>query len=128
MSPASQLAVAAIALAAIVLWIALSPPSRNDLAGGDEGCYGTMARNVLAGPRFLVSPALTPLGPPGDKPPLYPAVLTPFIRALGPTEAALRLPSLLLAAIVVVATTMLAGRVAGAWGAIATAGFLVSLP
>jgi 4-amino-4-deoxy-L-arabinose transferase-like glycosyltransferase len=128
MSPRPRAAVLAIALAALALWIGLSPPHRNDVVGGDEGYYGVMARNALAAPRFLVSPALTPLGPPGDKPPLYPALLALFVRGLGPTEAALRLPSLLCAALIVVCLASLVARAAGAWGAIATAGFLVSLP
>jgi 4-amino-4-deoxy-L-arabinose transferase-like glycosyltransferase len=126
--PSPAVAVAAIALAALALWIALSPPQRNDVVGGDEGYYGTMARNVLASPRFLASPALTPLGPPGDKPPLYPALLAAFVRIMGPTAAALRWPSLLSALIVMLCVGALAGRAAGAAGATTATLFLASLP
>jgi len=120
--------VVAIALAAVALWAALSPPGANDVAGGDEGYYGTMARNILADGRYLVSPAQTPLGPPGDKPPVYPALLALSVRLLGPTEAALRWPSLLFSGLVVIATALLAGRAAGGAGAIAAAAFLATLP
>jgi 4-amino-4-deoxy-L-arabinose transferase-like glycosyltransferase len=58
--------------------------------GGDEGYYGTMARNVLASPRQAVSTSLTPLGAAGDKPPLVPILIAPFVRAWGPTPAAPR--------------------------------------
>ncbi len=123
-----RLAAAVTVLGALALWIALSPPAANDVAGGDEGYYGVMARNALADPRYLVSPAQTPLGPPGDKPPLYPAMLALSVRALGPGAAALRLPSLLLAALVALGAAALAARAAGPWAALATAGFLVTLP
>ena len=52
-------------LAVSALWLALSPPAANDLIGGDEGYYGTMARNVLASPAQAVSTSLSPLGLPG---------------------------------------------------------------
>lgn len=77
-------------LAVLALWLAWSPLGANDLVGGDEGYYGTMARNVLASPRYLVSSSLRPLGPPGDKPPLYPALLALSVGVLGPTATALR--------------------------------------
>ena len=74
--PRSPLAAIALGiLVAIGGWLVLSPLDANDLVGGDEGYYGTMARNVLASPRYLASTSLSPLGPPGDKPPLYPALL-----------------------------------------------------
>jgi 4-amino-4-deoxy-L-arabinose transferase-like glycosyltransferase len=120
--------VVAIALAAVALWAALSPPGANDVAGGDEGYYGTMARNILADARYLVSPAQTPLGPPGDKPPVYPALLAVAVRLLGPTEAALRWPSFLFSGVVMVAVALLAGCAAGGTGAIAAAAFLATLP
>jgi 4-amino-4-deoxy-L-arabinose transferase-like glycosyltransferase len=120
--------VVAIALAAVALWAALSPPGANDVAGGDEGYYGTMARNILVDARTLVSPAQTPLGPPGDKPPVYPALLSVAVRLLGPTESALRWPSLLFSGLVVIAAALLAGRAAGGAGAIAAAAFLATLP
>ncbi|HEY2955732.1 MAG TPA: glycosyltransferase family 39 protein [Candidatus Eisenbacteria bacterium] len=128
-SPArTHLLAATIALAAVALWSALSPPGANDVAGGDEGYYGTMARNVLADPRQLVSPSLSPLGPPGDKPPFYPALLALAVRLLGPTAAALRWPSLLFSGVVIWATAALAMRAAGAWAGLAAAAFLACLP
>ena len=120
--------VVAIALAAVALWAALSPPGANDVVGGDEGYYGTMARNILADARYLASPAQTPLGPPGDKPPVYPALLAIAVRLLGPTEAALRWPSLLCSGVVIVAIAWLVASAAGAAGAIAAALFLATLP
>ena len=120
--------VVAIALAAVALWALLSPPGANDVAGGDEGYYGTMARNILADARYLVSPAQTPLGPPGDKPPVYPALLAVAVRMLGPTEAALRWPSLLFSGLIVIAIARLAACAAGAAGGIAAAAFLATLP
>jgi mannosyltransferase len=120
--------VVAIAIAAVALWAALSPPGANDVAGGDEGYYGTMARNILADARYLVSPAQTPLGPPGDKPPVYPALLALAVRVMGPTEAALRWPSLLCSGLVILATALLAASATGVAGAIAAAVFLATLP
>jgi 4-amino-4-deoxy-L-arabinose transferase-like glycosyltransferase len=120
--------VVAIALAAVALWAALSPPGANDVAGGDEGYYGTMARNLLADARYLASPAQTPLGPPGDKPPVYPALLALAVRLLGPTAAALRWPSLLCSGVVIIAVAWLTASAAGAAGAIAAAAFLATLP
>jgi 4-amino-4-deoxy-L-arabinose transferase-like glycosyltransferase len=127
-SPRAAAIVLAIVLGALALWVALSPPGANDVVGGDEGYYGVMARNVIAHARYLVSPSQSPLGPPGDKPPLYPAMLALSVRLLGPTAGALRWPSLALAAVVALATAAFVARAAGVWGAIATALLLVSLP
>ena len=79
-----------VVMAIGVLWLVLSPPGANDLVGGDEGYYGTMARNVLASPRQAVSTSLSPLGPAGDKPPLVPMLMAPFVKAWGATPAAAR--------------------------------------
>ncbi|HKQ57320.1 MAG TPA: hypothetical protein VJY35_05595, partial [Candidatus Eisenbacteria bacterium] len=106
--------VRAAALAAVlgvgVLWVVWSPPDANDLVAGDEGYYGTLARNLLAAPDQRLSPSLTPLGPPGDKPPFYPALLAIPVAVLGPTAAALRWPSLVLSLLVAIATGALAAR------------------
>lgn len=125
---APRWAPAAIVLAGIACWLAWSPLGANDLVGGDEGYYGTQARNILAAPRQLVSPALTPLGPPGDKPPLYPALLALSVGAFGPNETALRWLSILAAACTVLCVAGLVRRAAGPWGAAAAAAFLVTLP
>lgn len=69
----------------------------NDLVGGDEGYYGVMARNALHGIRHLLNPSLSPLGPPGDKPFAYPAVLSLGLRVGGVREASLRVPTLFFA-------------------------------
>jgi 4-amino-4-deoxy-L-arabinose transferase-like glycosyltransferase len=114
--------------AAIAGWLAWSPLGANDLTGGDEGYYGTMARNALASPHYLVSPSLSPLGPPGDKPPLYPALLALSIRAFGPTEGALRWLSILAAGCLALSLAWLVRRAAGPWGGAAAAAFLVCLP
>jgi 4-amino-4-deoxy-L-arabinose transferase-like glycosyltransferase len=120
------LAVAALVALCLVGWFVASPPWANDLIGGDEGYYGTMARNVLAGPRWIVSPSLTPLGPAGDKPPLYPLMLAASIAAGGVTETSLRWPTLVFAGLIALACAMLTARLAGwRWGALATVILLV---
>jgi 4-amino-4-deoxy-L-arabinose transferase-like glycosyltransferase len=117
-----------IVLAVIACWLHWSPLHANDLVGGDEGYYGTMARNVLADGRALLGPSLHPLGPPGDKPPLYPALLAPSIAAFGPTETAARWLSVLLAAAIALGLGALVRRAAGAWAGAAAAAMLVMLP
>jgi 4-amino-4-deoxy-L-arabinose transferase-like glycosyltransferase len=115
-------------LAVIAGWLAWSPLDGNDLVGGDEGYYGTMARNVLAAPRYLVSPSLSPLGPPGDKPPLYPALLALSVWAFGPTAGALRWLTVLSAACIALCLSRLVRRATGPWAAAAAAVSLVCLP
>jgi len=117
-----------VALAAGLAWHALSPPGANDLVGGDEGYYGTMARNVLADPRQRISPSLWPLGPPGDKPPLYPLMLAPWVATMGPVPAALRELSALLALCVAWAIGRLVRPAAGASGALFATALLATLP
>lgn len=119
----------AVALAAPLAWALLSPLDANDVVGGDEGYYGTMARNVLADARQWLAPSLSPLGPPGDKPPLVPMLLAGSVRAFGPTPAALRWPMLLAAALLIAMTGALVRRATRS----AAAGFgaallLASLP
>lgn len=121
----------AFALAALVVvlaWAALSPPGANDLVGGDEGYYGIMARNVLASPAQWAVPSLSPLGPPGDKPPVLPLLIAAAIRVLGPVASAVRLPSLLSAWAVLVAAAHLARRAAGARAGALALGLLATLP
>ena len=110
------------------LWLALSPPAANDLVGGDEGYYGTMARNVLASPGQAVSTSLSPLGPPGDKPPLYPLLIAPFVKVLGAIPAAVRAPSALCAVTIAWAIGVLLAGVAPASGALVASLLLVTLP
>lgn len=71
----------------------------NDLVGGDEGYYGVMARNILEEPGYIINTSLSPLGPPGDKPFLYPLVLAGSLAAGGIGEVPMRLVTLLAAAI-----------------------------
>jgi 4-amino-4-deoxy-L-arabinose transferase-like glycosyltransferase len=101
---------AAVAIVVAALWLHWSPLDANDLIGGDEGYYGTLARNLLNDRGQWISPSLTPLGPPGDKPPLYPALLALSVAALGPFEPALRWPSILMAVWIAIATGILAAR------------------
>ena len=124
----AAVASAALILVAVTAWVRLSPLAANDLVGGDEGYYGTMARNVLASARYAVSPSLTPLGPPGDKPPLVPLLLAASIHWFGPGEAALRWISIAAAAVIAFACGRLAGRAAGPVAEVACAGLLVTLP
>lgn len=84
-----------IALLAACVRFACSPPWADDLIGGDEGYYGTMARNVLASPAQVLSPSLGPLGAPGDKPPLVPLLIGASLRVFDVQTAAVRVPSLL---------------------------------
>ena len=124
--PRAQLA--AVAIAAAVAWTALSPPAANDLIGGDEGYYGTMARNVLAAPTQVLSPSLTPLGPPGDKPPLYPLLLAPFVSAWGPVPAAVRALCAPCACAITFGIGMLVWPATGAAGALFATALLATLP
>jgi 4-amino-4-deoxy-L-arabinose transferase-like glycosyltransferase len=129
-------AVTAIGVAGVAaLWLHWSPLGANDLVGGDEGYYGTLARNLLAERAQWLSPSLTPLGPPGDKPPLYPALLALSVAGAGPNETALRWPSVALAALIALGVGVLAARAAGAaglpgarWTGPAAAAVLMTLP
>ncbi len=71
----------------------------NDLVGGDEGYYGIMARNILEDPGYIINTSLSPLGPPGDKPFLYPLVLAGSLSAGGIGEIPMRLVTLIIAAL-----------------------------
>jgi 4-amino-4-deoxy-L-arabinose transferase-like glycosyltransferase len=86
-APRALAAAGLIVAAGTECWLLWSPPGANDIVGGDEGYDGTIARNIAADPRLLWSTPLSPLEPPGDKPPLYPALLARSARALGPTAA-----------------------------------------
>ena len=117
-----------VACAAAIAWLVLSQSARNDLAGGDEGYYGTMTRNVLASRAQLVSPSLSPLGPPGDKPPLYPLLLAPFVRAWGPVPAAVRALSVPCATLIAGGLGVLVAAAAGSWTGVFAAALLATLP
>jgi 4-amino-4-deoxy-L-arabinose transferase-like glycosyltransferase len=120
--------VLAVTLAGVIAWLCWSPLGANDLVGGDEGYYGIMARNISADPHYLVSPSLSPLGVPGDKPPLYPALLALSIRTLGASEVALRWISILAAAVVAVCCALLVKRAAGPAAGLLAAALLMTLP
>jgi 4-amino-4-deoxy-L-arabinose transferase-like glycosyltransferase len=66
----------------------------NDLIAGDEGYYGVMARNIATSRIQLVNPSLSPLGPPGDKPFLYPLILAGALAVGGIDELPLRIVTL----------------------------------
>ena len=117
-----------VVLAGIAGWLSWSRLGANELVGGDEGYYGVMAQSILVEPRLILSPPLSPLGPPGDKPPLYPALLAGSIRLFGSNEVALRWPSEAAALLIALMLVALLGRVAGAAGVLAAAGLFVSLP
>lgn len=118
-----SLATATLALIVPCVWAWWSPPGANDLVGGDEGYYGVMARNVLADPTQALGPSLTPLGPPGDKPPLVPVLLAASLRVSGAHDWALRWPFLLFAAIALAG----AGAIARAATGSGAAGFAATL-
>jgi 4-amino-4-deoxy-L-arabinose transferase-like glycosyltransferase len=126
--PRGPWATAAVVGVIGALWFLWSPPGANDLRAGDEGYYGTQARNVLVDPWQLVSPSLTPLGPPGDKPPLYAAMLALSVGALGPTETAVRWPSYVLGLAVAIALAGLLRTQGDSWLPWLGAALLLSLP
>ena len=124
-SPGGVLAAAVLVAG---LWLALSPPGADDLIGGDEGYYGTMARNVLVSPQQRISPSLSPLGPPGDKPPLYPLLLMPLVAAMGPVPAAVRLPSAVCAAVITAALGVWVAAMSGPMAGLFATVLLATLP
>jgi len=67
--------IAIAALCAIVCALLASGLDRNDLIYGDEALYAISARNAREGVEFIANPSVKPLGPPGDKPFLYPLLL-----------------------------------------------------
>src|SRR5262245_5118771 len=87
-----------------------------------------MARNVMTSREQLLSPSLTPLGPPGDKPPLYPLLIAPFVRAWGPVPPAVRALSAPCAAVIAGGAGALLGLAAGPWTATLAAALLATLP
>lgn len=106
--------------------MAWSPLDANDVTAS-EGYYGIQARNLLAGGPLL-SPALEPHGPPGFKPPLYPALLALSIDRLGPTPTALRWPSIVGAALTALAAAAVAARAAGPVAGVVAALLFLTLP
>ena len=90
-----------IILAATLLLVVLLSMNLgvNDLVGGDEGYYGVMARNILEDPGYIINTSLSPLGPPGDKPFLYPLILAGSLSAGGIGEIPMRLVTLIMAAL-----------------------------
>ncbi len=63
-----------------------------DLVGGDEGYYGTYARNLIEGGfDQLLNLGRDPLSAPDNKPFLFPLLLAGPVALLGPTELAVRL-------------------------------------
>lgn len=120
-------AAALIGAAIVALWVHWSPLQANDVTPS-EGYYGIQARNLLLDPRHRLSPSLRPMGEPGFKPPLYPALLALSVRAQGANEAALRWPSLLCAAWIAIALASLVARGAGAAAGLAAAALFLSLP
>ncbi|MBI5170785.1 MAG: glycosyltransferase family 39 protein [Candidatus Eisenbacteria bacterium] len=109
-------------------WAVLSPPWANDLVGGDEGYYGVMARNMAADRAQWPAPSLSPLGEPGDKPPLYPAMVALSLRAFGHTPLGVRAPSLLASVVILWACALLARRASSDAGGWATLAILATLP
>lgn len=69
---------------------------RNDLIFGDEPLYALSALNLRHGVHYLANPAVQPLGPPGDKPFLYPVLLAASFLFGGRGETAPRLMTLAL--------------------------------
>ena len=118
---------ALVSVIVLALWIAWSPPGANDITAS-EGYYGTQARGLLLDHRFPLSPPLRPMGEPGFKPPLYPALLAVSIHLFGANEAALRGPSLALAALIAVLLAALVARAAGVFAGVGAAALLMTLP
>src|SRR5262252_6510523 len=118
---------ALVSVIVLALWIAWSPPGANDITAS-EGYYGTQARGLLLDHRFPLSPPLRPMGEPGFKPPLYPALLAVSIHFLGANELALRWPSLVLAALIALSLAALVARAAGGLAGVGAAALLMTLP
>ena len=118
----------AIVVGAVLLWALLASPWTIDLVGGDEGYYATMARNLLAEPVQWARVSLAPLGGPGDKPPLVPAMLALVTALFGFSEGVLRIVPLASVAAAMLAAVRLGRRVAGERGGLLTAGLLATLP
>lgn len=118
----------AIVVLAVALWALLAAPWANDLVGGDEGYYVTMARNLLADAVQWARVSLSPLGGAGDKPPLVPALLAAVGAMFGFTAGALRLVPLASTAVAMLAALRLAHRAAGERAALACALLLATLP
>ncbi len=78
-------------LTAVGLVLRLWQLGTPDLVGGDEGYYGTYARNILEGGfNQLLNLGREPLSAPDNKPFLFPLLLASSIRAAGLSEWALR--------------------------------------
>lgn len=118
----------AIVCVAVLAWTLLAAPWANDLVGGDEGYYVTMARNLLADPRQWAMVSLSPLGAAGDKPPLVPALLAGIGVLSGFSAGALRLVPLASTALAMLAAVRLARRAGGEPAAIIAALLLATLP
>lgn len=118
----------AVVLAAVACWALLGAVWANDLVGGDEGYYVTMARNLLAEPRQWAAVSLSPLGEAGDKPPLVPALLALASLPFGVAEWALRLVPLASTALAMLAGVRLAAALSGSRAALAAAVLLATLP
>jgi 4-amino-4-deoxy-L-arabinose transferase-like glycosyltransferase len=79
------------ALFVVALSIRLWGLGTPDLVGGDEGYYGTYARNILSGGfEQLLNLGREPLSAPDNKPFLFPLLLAGPIAVFGPSEWALR--------------------------------------
>lgn len=118
----------AIVCLAVLAWGMSAALGANDLVGGDEGYYVTMARNLLADSAQWAIVSLSPLGPAGDKPPLVPALLAGVGAMCGFTAGALRWVPLISTAFAMLAAVRLARRAAGESAALATALLLATLP
>ncbi len=80
-----------LAVVVVSLGLRLFALGTPDLVGGDEGYYGTYARNILTGGfSQLLNLGREPLSAPDNKPFLFPLLLAVPIAVVGPTEGALR--------------------------------------
>lgn len=116
----------ALAVALLIRFALLGAP---DLLGGDEGYYGTYARNILEGGfDQLVNLGREPLSDPDNKPFLFPLLLAGSISVFGATEWALRLvPALAGLAVAWVAGALVRRRY-GTRTAMACAAMVLLLP
>jgi 4-amino-4-deoxy-L-arabinose transferase-like glycosyltransferase len=95
-----------LALALVALGLRFYELGTPDLVGGDEGYYGTYARNILEGGRQqLLNLGREPLSAPDNKPFLFPLLLAGAVAVGGATETSLRL----VAALAGLATAVLVG-------------------
>jgi 4-amino-4-deoxy-L-arabinose transferase-like glycosyltransferase len=128
MSPRA-ITVAWLAVLAVALVLRFGFLGTPDLVGGDEGYYGTYARNIIeGGTEQLVNLGREPLSKPDNKPFLFPLLLAGSIGVFGANEWALRLIPALAGLAAAWAAGAMVRRRFGLRAALASAAMVLLLP